>query len=376
MLLKHFLRLTLLLSLSFLALTSAADVRLIEASQLVGSWRLSDVGSIKISGDGGSPTYYSTLSADVDARACLYDDVFLFLANKSFVNLHGSSTWLEEWQTGDNEPRCGPPVAPHDGDTASKFEYSSGRVTVSGKGAYIGSPRPTNDGELRDVGAAVPEYVTYDVVTYSEEESVMVLTIKAREQVNWTFALVRVPDSDFDTDGVLDADDFFPADFSESLDADGDGVGDNADPDDDNDGFSDEQELMDGTNPKSRFSCKSGCFSFDVDESMKAQPLTDGLLVIRHLFGFSGESLTSGAVDTSAERGTSGLISGYLTDADSELDIDGDGESKPLTDGLLLIRYLFGFSGDSLISGAVGTGATRDTSEEVEAFIRERVPSN
>ena len=38
----------------------------------------------------------------------------------------------------------------------------------------------------------------------------------------------------------------------------------------------------------------------------------------------------------------------------SELDIDGDGESKPLTDGLLLIRYLFGFSGDSLISGAIG----------------------
>ena len=42
-----------------------------------------------------------------------------------------------------------------------------------------------------------------------------------------------------------------------------------------------------------------------------------------------------------------------------KLDIDGDGESKPLTDGLLLIRYLFGFSGDSLISGAIGTGAER-----------------
>ena len=47
-------------------------------------------------------------------------------------------------------------------------------------------------------------------------------------------------------------------------------------------------------------------------------------------------------------------IASYLTDADSQLDIDGDGESKPLTDGLLLIRYLFGFSGDSLVSGAIG----------------------
>jgi len=55
--------------------------------------------------------------------------------------------------------------------------------------------------------------------------------------------------------------------------------------------------------------------------------------------------------------------------------MDGDGESKPLTDGLLLIRYLFGFSGDSLISGAIGTGATRDTAETVEAYIKERVPA-
>jgi hypothetical protein len=42
---------------------------------------------------------------------------------------------------------------------------------------------------------------------------------------------------------------------------------------------------------------------------------------------------------------------------------------------LLLIRYLFGFSGDSLISGAIGAGAERDTAEEVEAYIKERVPA-
>ena len=88
---------------------------------------------------------------------------------------------------------------------------------------------------------------------------------------------------------------------------------------------------------------------------MKAQPLTDGLLVIRHLFGFSGDSLTSGAVSGEAgQRCLRQRLRGYLTDAESQLDIDGDGESKPLTDGLLLIRYLFGFSGDSLTSGAIG----------------------
>jgi hypothetical protein len=181
-------------------------------------------------------------------------------------------------------------------------------------------------------------------------------------------------DTDDDGDTVADVDDALPLDASESIDTDGDGIGNNADLDDDNDGFTDEEELADGTDPLSRFSCSSGCFSFDVDENLEAQPLTDGLLVIRHLFGFSGDSLTSGAVSGEAGRDSSEAIAGYLTDADSQLDIDGDGESKPLTDGLLLIRYLFGFSGDSLVSGAIGSGAERNTAEEVEAYIRERVP--
>ena len=99
------------------------------------------------------------------------------------------------------------------------------------------------------------------------------------------------------------------------------------------------------------------------------------MLVIRHLFGFSGTSLVNGATEEGA-RTSAEEISIYLDEASSELDIDGDGESKPLTDGLLLIRYLFGFSGDSLINGAVGLEATRSSAEEIEAYISERVPSS
>ncbi|MDC3365427.1 thrombospondin type 3 repeat-containing protein [Pseudomonadales bacterium] len=179
---------------------------------------------------------------------------------------------------------------------------------------------------------------------------------------------------DSDNDGVGDVRDAFPDDPNEFEDTDGDGVGDVADPDDDGDGFSDAQELADGTNPKSRFSCPSCAFSFDVDESQAAQPLTDGLLVIRHLFGFSGNALTAGAVASLAGRGSSEDITVFLTDADAELDIDGNGKSEPLTDGLLLIRYLFGFSGEALISGAIGSGAERNTAEVVEAYIEARVP--
>ena len=181
---------------------------------------------------------------------------------------------------------------------------------------------------------------------------------------------------DTDGDGVGDNADAFNLDASESLDTDGDGIGNNADLDDDDDGFTDEEELADGTNPLSRFSCRSGCFSFDIDENSEAKALTDGLLVIRHLFGFTGDALATGAISTDATRDRAEDISALLADADSELDIDGNGESKALSDGLLLIRYLFGFTGDALTVGAIGEGATRDTSEAIGAYISDRVPAS
>ena len=182
-------------------------------------------------------------------------------------------------------------------------------------------------------------------------------------------------DLDDDGDGYLDSEDELPLDASEYSDSDQDGLGDNADLDDDNDGTSDEQELIDGTDPLDPLSCEIGCFSFDVDLSLQAEPLTDGLLVIRHLFGFTGEALTSGAVGATADRKTASVIQEFLMASDAELDIDGDGKSQPLTDGLLLIRHLFGFSGDALISGAIGEGAKRDSAEEVQNYIQTRIPS-
>ena len=137
----------------------------------------------------------------------------------------------------------------------------------------------------------------------------------------------------------------------------------------------DEEELADGTNPLSRFSCRSGCFSFDIDENSEAKALTDGLLVIRHLFGFTGDALATVQFPVTQHE-TAEDISALLAGADSELDIDGNGESKALSDGLLLIRYLFGFTGDALTVGAIGEGATRDTSEAIEAYISDRVPAS
>ena len=54
---------------------------------------------------------------------------------------------------------------------------------------------------------------------------------------------------DLDNDGVDDEDDWAPTDAREWLDSDGDGVGDNADLDDDNDGWTDTDEARQGTDP-------------------------------------------------------------------------------------------------------------------------------
>jgi len=220
-----------------------------------------------------------------------------------------------------------------------------------------------------------------------------------------------VADADDDNDGVTDFEDAFPLDASESSDIDGDGIGDGADldddgdlvgdesdncraisnedqldfdsdgkgdvcdSDDDNDGFSDEEETLAGSDPFDDQACPSTCFTFDIDGSGDAKALTDGLLVIRHLFGFSGSALVANASAPDAARTDAESITSYLAGGDGQLDIDGDGDRRALTDGLLLIRYLFGFTGDALITGAVGDNAERTTSAEIEAYIGARLPA-
>ena len=179
-------------------------------------------------------------------------------------------------------------------------------------------------------------------------------------------------DTDDDNDGVEDSIDAFPLDATETQDSDGDGTGNNADTDDDGDEVSDTQEALDGTDPLDRYSC-NGCFDFDIDVDGDTAALTDGLLVLRHLFGFDGTTLTSDAVTDTATRSDADTIISYLDTNEGHLDIDGDGSTGALSDGLLLLRYLFGFDGATLIGGAVGSDATRTMAEEIMTYIQARI---
>ena len=113
----------------------------------------------------------------------------------------------------------------------------------------------------------------------------------------------------------------------------------------------------------------SDAFTLDVDGDGKTEPLTDGLLVIRHLFGFTGDALTSGAVGNDATRPTAEEITARLDANAALLDIDDDGATEPLTDGLLIIRSQFGFSGDALVINAVADTGNRFTAASIEAYL-------
>ncbi len=58
-----------------------------------------------------------------------------------------------------------------------------------------------------------------------------------------------------------------------------------------------------------------------------------------------------------------------------EVDIDGNGQIDALTDGLLILRYLFGLEGDVLIAGVVAQNATRVTAAEIEAHLAGLTPA-
>ena len=80
-------------------------------------------------------------------------------------------------------------------------------------------------------------------------------------------------------------------------------------------------------------------------------------------------------INGGATRNTAEEILAFLGSVRSRLDIDGNGEIGALTDGLLILRYLFGFTGDALIRDAVGGGATRSTAEEIKTYLDELASS-
>jgi len=222
-------------------------------------------------------------------------------------------------------------------------------------------------------------------------------------------------DEDDDNDGISDEFDALPLDASEQLDTDADGIGNTADNDDDDDGVADDSdayplnnlysadsdgdgmadtwELLYGLDPNDPSDASSDTDydgavalqefiegtipsgSLDIDGNGQYDALTDGLLLLRGMFLLSGDPLISDAVASDAVYKTSDEIASRISILGDLIDIDGNGSVDALTDGLVILRYLFNLRGDVLINDVIASDATVKTAEDVEAKIEQLIPS-
>jgi hypothetical protein len=91
---------------------------------------------------------------------------------------------------------------------------------------------------------------------------------------------------------------------------------------------------------------------------------------MRWSFGFTGGPLVDGAIDIGCLYCTPEQVIAHLQSLGVLLDIDGDGETDSLTDGLLLLRWGFGASGETLVQDAVDVfNCERCTAPEIEAYL-------
>ena len=207
-------------------------------------------------------------------------------------------------------------------------------------------------------------------------------------------------DLDDDGDGVSDSNDVLPLDPTN--DSDNDGVANNADAypenslyskDSDNDGMPDAWEIQYGLNPNDASDVTSDTDNdgvsaldqflagtipsgpLDIDGNGQYDALTDGLLLLRGMFGLDGSALVTGTIASDAAFTESVDLESRIAKLGALADIDGNGQIDALTDGLLTLRYLFGLEGDTLIAGVVAPDATRTTAVDIEAHLKTLMPA-
>jgi hypothetical protein len=112
----------------------------------------------------------------------------------------------------------------------------------------------------------------------------------------------------------------------------------------------------------------------DVDGNSSVDALTDGLLILRAMFGLTGTSVTNGAIGQNATRTNWAQIQPAIRFP--QLDIDDNGTTDALTDGLLILRAMFGLTGTAVTNGAVAGNAQRATWAAVRSYLNASCGAN
>ena len=109
--------------------------------------------------------------------------------------------------------------------------------------------------------------------------------------------------------------------------------------------------------------------NLDLDGDQIYDALTDGLLILRSMFGLTGDELISAAISDSAVYSSAEDIELRFDQLEKFLDVDDNGVVDALTDGLIILRYLFGLTGENLISNVIASEAQRSDAYEISSYV-------
>ena len=90
-------------------------------------------------------------------------------------------------------------------------------------------------------------------------------------------------------------------------------------------------------------------------------------MILRAMFGLTGTAVTANAIGPNPTRTTWAAIEPFVFLG--KLDIDGNGKTDALTDGLLILRTMFGLKGTQVTANALGANPTRATWNDVRAYL-------
>ena len=163
-------------------------------SPFAGTWTMApEAGSLGVGPTEFDVSWWNGDAGVIEARACYYDDEYIFNPDGSFRVETQGETWVEGWQ-GAAEDACAAPVSPHDGSIAATWSHdqTAGTLTISGQGSYVGLPKAVNGAEIGSPADA-PESITYNA--YPQEDGSVLVTVEAGAGVWWNYKLVKTADA-------------------------------------------------------------------------------------------------------------------------------------------------------------------------------------
>lgn len=139
------------------------------------AWKLAGVASFYVGPTEGSNEWWGGIvEADLEPRACMLDDEFIFFDNGDFVVDTKGAVFAEPYMGGNNE--ClddGNVPAPFNALTSGNYTFTAtdDMVSITGEGAYIGFSKAFNGGEYSETSTTIHTEINYNIFDYSSSDT-------------------------------------------------------------------------------------------------------------------------------------------------------------------------------------------------------------